>query len=160
MPASRNPTTLTVAPDREVVLTRVFDGPREFVWKAYTDPKQIQKWWGPRGYTTKVDKMDLRPGGVWRFVQRGEDGDEFAFYGVYREIVRPERIVDTFEFEGMPGHVMVETVTLEEREGKTKVTVGSLFNTKEERDGMVASGMEKGAVKSMERMDELLKEMS
>jgi uncharacterized protein YndB with AHSA1/START domain/pimeloyl-ACP methyl ester carboxylesterase len=116
----------------------------------------IPRWWGPRDYTTTVDKMDLRPGGVWRFVNGAPGGKLFGFNGVYREIVRPERIVQTFEFEGTPGHIAVETVTFEEHEGRTRVTVRSLFETKEDRDGMVASGMEEGAKKSMERLDELL----
>lgn len=151
--------TLTLPSDREILMTRDFDAPRELVFKAYTDPKSIPQWWGPRGYTTTVDKMDVRPGGVWRFVQRDQDGNEFAFNGVYREIVPPERLVYTFEFEGMRGHVMLETVTFEEHDGKTKLTDRALFDNVEDRDGMLKSGMEQGAAETMDRFAELLKEL-
>jgi uncharacterized protein YndB with AHSA1/START domain len=152
--------TFTMPSDREVVMTRVFDAPRALLWKAYTDPSLIQKWWGPRRYSTVVEKMDVRPGGVWRIVNRGVDGAEYWFNGVFSEVVKPERLVRTFEFEGAPGHIMVETTTFEELEGKTNVTVTSLFKTKEDRDGMVASGMRDGATESMDRLAGLLKEMS
>lgn len=148
---------LTVEPARhDIVMTRVFDAPRELVFKAYTDPKQIPHWWGPRSLTTTVDKMDVRPGGSWRFIQRDADGNEYAFHGVYHEIVAPERIVSTFEFEGMPGHVALDTLTLEEIDGRTKLTTRSVFQTIEDRDGMVQSGMEQGASESMDRLEELL----
>src|SRR2546426_4076374 len=143
--------------DREVMMTRVFDAPRALVWEAYTDPKLIPRWWGPRYLTTTIDKMDLKPGGSWRFVSRAPDGTEFGFHGVYREIVKPERISWTFEFEGTPGHVSVDSATFEEIDGRTKVTVRSLFETKADRDGMLASGMESGFSESMERLGELLK---
>jgi uncharacterized protein YndB with AHSA1/START domain len=152
--------TFTMPSDREVVMTRVFDAPRALLWKAYTDPSLIQKWWGPRRYSTVVEKMDVRPGGVWRIVNRGVDGAEYWFNGVFSEVVKPERLVRTFEFEGAPGHIMVETTTFDELEGKTNVTVTSLFKTKEDRDGMVASGMRDGATESMDRLAGLLKEMS
>jgi uncharacterized protein YndB with AHSA1/START domain len=148
--------TVTTPSDREIAMTRVFDAPRELVFKAYTDSTLIPQWWGPRGFTTTVDQMDVRPGGVWRFVQRGPDGSEYAFNGVYREIAPPQRIVSTFEFEGMPGHVSVETLTLEEHTGKTKVTSMSLFQTVEDRDGMLQSGMEAGAAETYDRFAELL----
>jgi uncharacterized protein YndB with AHSA1/START domain len=98
--------------------------------------------------------MDFRPGGRWRFVQRGADGSEVAFRGVYREIVPPERIVNTFEFEGLPGHVSVETMTLVERDGKTTLTSTSRFDSAEDRDGMLRSGMEKGAAETYDRLAE------
>jgi uncharacterized protein YndB with AHSA1/START domain len=141
---------------QEIVMTHVFDAPRDLVFKTYTDPTLIPLWWGPRRLTTTVEKHELRPGGAWRFVQRDADGNEFAFHGEYREIVPPERIVGTFEFEGMPGHVLVETVTLEELDGKTQLTATTVFESVEDRDGMVASGMESGARESMERLAELL----
>jgi uncharacterized protein YndB with AHSA1/START domain len=98
----------------------------------------------------------VKPGGAWRFVSRAPDGNEFGFHGVYREIVKPERLSWTFEFEGMPGHVSVETVTFEWLDGMTKVTVTSVFQSKADRDGMVATGMEVGATESMNRLAELL----
>lgn len=160
MTASHNPTTLTTPSDREIVMTRLFDAPRELVFKAYTDPKLIPQWWGLRSLTTTVDKMDVRPGGVWRFVQRDSDGNEDGFHGVYREIASPERLVYTFEWEGMPGHVSVETVTFDEDDGKTKVTATSVFDSMEDRDGMLQSGMEAGAVETWDRLAELLGVMS
>jgi uncharacterized protein YndB with AHSA1/START domain len=140
----------------DIVLTREFDAPRELVFKVYTDPEAVPKWWGPRGLTTTVDRMDVRPGGGWRFIQRDPGGNEFAFHGIYHEVVPPERIVGTFEFEGMPGHVALETATLEDLGGRTRLTTITVFQTVEDRDGMVASGMEQGAAESMDRLEELL----
>ena len=148
--------TVTTPSDREIVLTRVFDAPRDLVFRAYTDPKAIPQWWGPRNLTTRVDKMDVRPGGAWRFVQRDADGNEFAFNGVYREITPPERVVSTFEFEGMPGHIAVETMTLEEHDGRPTLTTTSVFASVEDRDGMLQSGMESGAAETMDRLAELV----
>jgi uncharacterized protein YndB with AHSA1/START domain/DNA-binding transcriptional ArsR family regulator len=148
--------TVTTPTDREIHIERVFDAPRDRVFSAFTDPKLIPEWWGPRGTTTVVDQMDVRPGGSWRFVIRNADGTENAFRGTYREIIPPERIVQTFEWEGLPGHVSVETATLEDLGDRTKVTSTSLFHTAEERDGMLASGMEGGMNETYARLDELL----
>jgi uncharacterized protein YndB with AHSA1/START domain len=142
--------------DREIVLTRTFDAPRALVFKTMTDPALIPKWWGPHGSTTIVDKMDMRPGGEWRFVHKAANGDT-AFRGVYREIVPPERLVYTFEWEGLPGHVSTETVTFVEEGGKTTVINRALFDSVEDRDGMLRSGMEKGAAETMDRLAELLR---
>jgi len=141
---------------QEVIISRVFDAPRDLVFRAYTDPSLIPQWWGPRYLTTTVDKMDVRPGGMWRFVQLDAAGNEYAFHGVYHEVRSPERIVDTFEFEGMPGHVSLETCTLEEIGGKTKMIGRSVYQTVEDRDGMIKSGMEEGVFESMDRLAELL----
>jgi uncharacterized protein YndB with AHSA1/START domain len=159
MTDNKNAATFTFPSDREIVMMRVFDLPRELVFKACTDPNLIPQWWGPKSLTTTVDKMDVRPGGIWRFVQRGPDGNEYAFNGAYREVVPPKRLVDTFEFEGMPGHVILETSMLEEFEGKTKLTVTDLFQSVEDRDGMFNSGMKEGATESMDRLEELLKRL-
>ena len=151
---------LSLPSDREIVGSRIMDAPPELVFKAYTDPDLIPRWWGPRRYATTVDKMDLRPGGVWRFVHRAADGGEYAFNGVYREIVPPKRLVYTFNYEGAPGHEAIETVTFEEAEGgKTKMTDHMLFETREERDGMLNSGMEEGAAETIDRLAELLREL-
>ncbi len=151
---------LSLPSDREIVGSRIMDAPPELVFKAYTDPDLIPRWWGPRRYATTVDKMDLRPGGVWRFVHRAADGGEYAFNGVYREIVPPKRLVYTFNYEGAPGHEAVETVTFEEAEGgKTRMTDHLLFETREERDGMLNSGMEEGAAETIDRLAELLREL-
>ena len=157
---SSSASTMTLPSDREIVMERVFNAPRELVFKAYTDPNLIPKWWGPRRYTTTVDKMDVRVGGVWRFVQRDVAGNEYAFNGEYREIAPPKRLSYTFEFEGMPGHMLLETVTFEEHDGQTKVTVTSLFRSAEDRDGMLHSGMEEGANESYERLGELLEKLA
>ncbi len=153
--------TFTLAPqkDREIVLTREFDAPRELVFKAMTDPKHIPNWWGPRKYTTIVDKLEVRPGGKWRFINRGPEG-ETAFRGEYREIVPNERIVWTFEWEGLPGHTSVDTAVLEDLgNGRTRLTATSVFANTEDRDGMLQSGMETGARESYERLDEILAQL-
>jgi uncharacterized protein YndB with AHSA1/START domain len=135
---------------------RVFDAPRDRVFAVYTDPQLIPEWWGPRDTTAVVDRMDVRAGGSWRFVMRNSDGSETGFRGTYREVTPPERIVQTFEWEGMPGHVSVETATFEDLGDRTKVTTTSIFHTPEERDGMLASGMERGMNETYARLDELL----
>ena len=148
--------TLTTPTEREIHVERVFDASRERVFTAYTDPELIPEWWGPRDTTTVVDQMDVRPGGSWRFVIRNADGSETGFRGTYREVDAPERIVQTFEWEGLPGHVSVETATFEDLGDRTKVTTTTLFHTTEERDGMLASGMERGMNETFARLDELL----
>ena len=100
--------------------------------------------------------MDLRPGGRWRYVQRDPQGNEHTFHGVYHDIAAPERLVFTFEYEGVPGHVVLETLTLEELDGKTRLTDQSVFQSVADRDGMVQSGMESGATEMMDRLEELL----
>jgi uncharacterized protein YndB with AHSA1/START domain len=148
--------TVTTPADREIHIERVFEAPRDRVFAAFTDPELIPQWWGPHGTTTVVDRLELRPGGSWRFVVRNSDGSETGFRGTFREITPPERIVWTFEWEGMPGHVSVDTATFEDLGNRTKVTTVSLFHTTDERDGMLASGMEGGLNESYARLDELL----
>jgi uncharacterized protein YndB with AHSA1/START domain len=150
-------TSISTPSDREIVSERIFDAPRERVFAAFTDPELIARWWGPRGTSTTVEQMDVRPGGVWRFVIRNDsDGEQSAFKGVYREIAPPERIVQSFEWEGMPGHVVIESASFEALGERTRVRGVSLFHTTEERDGMLASGMEKGLSDSHDRLTELL----
>jgi uncharacterized protein YndB with AHSA1/START domain len=148
--------TVTTPTDREIHIERVFDAPRDRVFATFTDPELIPEWWGPRGGTTVVDQMDVRPGGAWRYVIRTPDGDETAFRGTYREVSAPERVVQTFEWEGLPGHVSIETAEFEDLGDRTKVITTSLFHTAEERDGMLASGMEHGLNETYARLDELL----
>ena len=148
--------TITTPSDREIRIERVFNAPRDRVFAAFTDPELVPEWWGPRGTTTIVVRMDVRKGGGWRFVGRDCDGREEAFRGTYREVTPPERVVQTFEWEGMPGHVSVETVTFEDLGDRTKVTTVSAFHTTEERDGMMASGMERGLNETYARLDDLL----
>jgi len=159
MTNDENATTLTMPSDREIVITRVFDAPRKLVFEAITKPEHVARWWGPRYLTMVSCEMDFRPGGAWRFVKRAPDGNDYGFRGVYREIKPPERIVQTFEFEGMPGHVSVETMILEEQDGKTKMTVACLYQSVEDRDGHYNSGMETGMKESHHRLAELLSAM-
>lgn len=155
---STSPRRATVTPlgDREFRVERIFDAPRDVVFAVYTDPTLIPEWWGRRGSTTVVDRMDVRPGGGFRFVITDAAGNETAFRGTYREVTPPERIVQTFEWEGMPGHVSVETATFEDLGDQTKVTTVSIFHTGEERDGWLNSGMEEGMNELFERLDEVL----
>jgi uncharacterized protein YndB with AHSA1/START domain len=151
-------TNLIAEPGKhEIRLTRVFEAPRDLVFRAYTGAKHIPQWWGPKSLTTLVDKMDVKAGGLWRFIQRDQHGTEFAFHGVYHAIASPERIVSTFEFEGMPGHVSLETTIFEALpDGKTKLTGSSIFQSVEDRDGMLSAGMEGGAKETWDRFAELL----
>ena len=142
--------------DREIRVERIFDAPRERVFETMTDPRTIPHWWGPRGTATTVDVMDVRPGGSWRFLVGGEGEEAIGFRGTYREIEAPERIVQTFEWEGMPGHVSVETAVLEDLGEQTKLVTTSIFHTTEERDGRLGSGMEGGLNETYERLDEVL----
>jgi uncharacterized protein YndB with AHSA1/START domain len=156
MGARSNELTITTPSEREIVMTREFDAPRDLVFEAHTSCEHMSRWWGPRKYEVVDCNIDFRPGGKWRIVHRGPDGEKYAFHGEYREIVPPERIVWTFEFEGFPGSVSVETLTLEEHDGKTTFTARSLYDTVEQRDGMLESGMADGAAETMERLDEYL----
>jgi uncharacterized protein YndB with AHSA1/START domain len=156
--ASLAKTSFTIKRDElKVVMQRVFDAPRELVWKAFTDPDSIPRWWGPRVLTTTVEKMEVRPGGAWRFIQHDAEGAEYAFNGVFKEIDSPKFLSYTFNFEGIPGdHEVFETVRFEDLDGKTKVTSTATFANIEDLDGMVASGMEAGAVESWDRLAEIV----
>ncbi|MEV6970789.1 SRPBCC family protein [Hamadaea sp. NPDC051192] len=144
-----------VAPrgDREIVMTRVFDAPRELVWAAFTDPEHLKHWWG-RGNPMTIE-MDARVGGRYRFVEHAPEGDE-AFRGEILELVPNEKVVQTFEWEGLPGHIATDTMVMTEEGGKTLVTTTSMFMSQEDRDGMIASGMETGARQSYEALDAYL----
>jgi uncharacterized protein YndB with AHSA1/START domain len=156
MAASGNKFTVTTPTDSEIVMTRVFDAPRDLVFEAHTSCEHMSHWWGPRKYEIASCDVDFRPGGVWRIVHRGPEGDEYVFHGEFREIVRPERITWTFEWEGMPGHVSVQTVVFEERDGKTTLTATAGYDTVEERDANLESGMLEGAAETYDRLEEYL----
>ena len=142
---------------QQITMTREFDAPRELVYRAYTDPDLLVQWLGPKRLTMTVERHELRDGGRWRFIHRDENGFEAAFHGVFHgEPSLESGVVRTFEFEGYPGHVSMETLTLEERDGKTLSRTVSVFQSVEDRDGMIASGMESGANDSMEKLDALL----
>ena len=152
--------TVTTPAEREIRIERIFDAPRERVFGVYTDPELISEWWGPRGTTTIVDEMTPATGGRWRFVCRDADGSETAFRGAYREVTPHDRVVQTFEWEGMPGHVSVETAEFEDLGERTRVVTTSIFHTAEERDGMLQSGMEGGMNETYQRLDELLAKLA
>ena len=153
-------TTITAPENLPIVqITREFDAPRDLVFRAHTEPELLKQWLGPRKYEMEIERLEVRDGGRWRYFHRGEEGT-FAFRGVFHGDPSPDRTVQTFEFEGYPGHVQLETLTLEERGGKTFLRVNSVFESVEDRDGMVASGMETGVVEGYERLDELFARMA
>jgi uncharacterized protein YndB with AHSA1/START domain len=157
---TKNQTKIIAEPGKqEVFLTREFDAPRDLVFKAFSDPKLIVKWLGPRGYEMKIDKYESKSGGYYRYIHKDGKGNEYAFHGVIHEVAKPERIIQTFEFEGLPekGHVTLDTARFEELPGgRTKVILQSVFQSVADRDGMMQSGMERGVKDSHERLDELL----
>ena len=149
-------TEFVIEPGRQdIVITRTFDAPRDVVFEALTEPALVAKWWGgPDGVT--VDQFEARHGGRWRFVSRDDDGNDWAFRGIYHDVVPSERVTYTFEFEGMPGHVALETVRLEEVDGKTRYVSTSVYQSVEDRDGIVQTGMETGAEASLDRLASLV----
>jgi uncharacterized protein YndB with AHSA1/START domain len=147
---------------QEIVITREFEAPRELVFKAFTDPELYVQWIGPRDLTMTLEIFEPEDGGSWRYIQKDPSGNEFAFHGVNHEVTAPERIIGTFEFDGLSekGHVILEKSTFESLpENRTKLTSISLFFTVEDRDGMILSGMEEGINDSYNRLDELLEKM-
>lgn len=155
-----NKTTITAeAGKQELFIIREFDAPRELVFRAFTEPELMKKWLGPKNMEMRIDHMDNRSGGAYRYVNIDENGNEYAFNGVTHESTAPERIIHTFEFEGLRerGHVSMEIATFEELPNdRTKLTVQSIFRSVADRDGMVSSGMEKGVVDSYNSLDDLL----
>jgi len=156
----KSKTQIKIEPGKqELFLTREVDAPRELVFKCSTDPKLFAQWVGPRGLTTTIEAFEPRPGGRYRYIQKDREGNEYAFHGVYHEVTPPERIIYTFEFEGLPekGHVILETNKFDTLPGnRTRLSAQSVFLSVEDRDGMVGSGMEEGVNDSYERLDELL----
>jgi uncharacterized protein YndB with AHSA1/START domain len=153
--ANDNKAKITTPSDRQIRTERIFNAPRDRVWKALTNPELIAQWWG-RGNKLVVEKFEPKAGGRWRVVEHGPEGTN-GFEGRFREVTPPERVVQTFEWDGMPGHVIVETITLEDLgSGRTKLVNVSLFHTTEERDGMLNSGMEQGMNESYAALDKVL----
>lgn len=147
--------SITKPSDREIRVERVFDASRDRVWRAFTEPALLTQWWG-RENKLIVERSEVERGGHWRYVEHLRDGVH-GFEGRYREVKAPERIVRTFEYDGLPGHVSVETATFSDvGDGKTKVVTTSLFHTTEERDSMLHSGMEQGLNQSYKGLDRLL----
>lgn len=141
--------------DRQIRIERIFNAPRERVWRAFTDPKLVAQWWG-RGREMTIERMEVERGGHWRFIVPSPHGPQ-GFEGRFREVSPPSRIVWTFEWDGMPGYVAVETVVFEELgDGRTRLVTTSLFHTTEERDGALSSGMAEGVADSYAALDRLL----
>jgi uncharacterized protein YndB with AHSA1/START domain len=142
---------------QDIVVTREFDAPRELVFKAFTHPELYVQWLGPRDMEMTVNYFEARTGGSYRYSHHDTKGEEFSFHGVYHEVKNPERIVNTFEFEDMPGHVALDSAVFEALpENRTKFTGQTVFQSAADRDGMMASGMRSGLIQSYERLDELL----
>lgn len=149
------PATVTTPTDREIRIERIFDATRERLWRAFTEPDLVAQWWG-RGNRLVIERLEVERGGHWRFVEHSDQGVH-GFEGRFREVAPIERLVYTFEWDGMPGHTVLETVQLDDLgDGRTRVLNTSLFFTSEERDGMLQSGMEGGLDESYAALDRLL----
>jgi uncharacterized protein YndB with AHSA1/START domain len=144
----------------QVRTERELDAPRDLVYRAFTEPELLTQWLGPRKYKMTVERFDPRDGGTWRYVHADDSGNAYGFHGVFHGDPSPERMVQTFEFEGAPGHVSMDTVTFEEHDGKTTVRTNSVFQSVEARDAMVASGMGDGMSEGYDRLDELLAKLA
>ena len=157
---SKNRTTITAEPGKqELFIRREFDAPRELVFKAHTDPKLFVQWLGPHGYEMTLESFEPVSGGKYRYTHKDKDGNEFGFHGAFHEI-SPDRLIQTFEFEGFAGHVSLDSMTLEELPGnRTRITVQSVFQSVSDRDGIIQSGMEHGVNEGYERLDEILSTM-
>jgi uncharacterized protein YndB with AHSA1/START domain len=151
----------SVTSDREIVVSRMFDAPRELVFEAWTDPKKVVQWWGPHGFTTTNQEMDVRPGSVWRFTMHGPDGTDYGNRVVFVEVVKPERLVYDHGPEGRsdinPFHV---TVTFDEADGKTRLTLRMVFDSAAERDRAVEFGALEGGKQTLERLAQHLADRS
>ncbi len=152
--------TVTTPSDREIRLTRLFDAPRHLVWEAMNKPEHIKRWWGclSEGHSVPVCEVDLRPGGKWRFVNRHPKG-EVEFYGEYREVVPPERVVFTEIFAPFPDSGSLVTAVLTEENNKTRLTVTAQYPSLEVRDMVIGTGMAKGAAASYDRLEEVASEL-
>jgi uncharacterized protein YndB with AHSA1/START domain len=137
-------------------MEREFDAPRDLVFRAHTDPELLVQWLGPRKYRMTVEAFDVRDGGTWRYTHRDDQGNAFGFHGVFHGQPSPDLTTQTFEFDGAPGHVSLDTLTLEERDGRTVVRVHSVYQSVEARDAMVQSGMSEGVDDGYARLDDLL----
>ena len=166
--SSMNRTTLERTSDREIVVTRTFNGPARIVFEAWTKPELVKRWWAPKslGVTVVSIEADVRVGGRYRYVLKPRNHDEFAFTGTYREVTPPTRIVCTTNFEpkGAPppneADAAIQTVTFEERDGKTHMVSRELYPSREVLDAVLASGMERGMRETMDQLDELVASLS
>lgn len=158
--ASKNKTSIVAEPGKqEIFITREFEAPREAVFNAFSDPELVVQWLGPRDVKTRIERFDGVSGGSYRYVCTTANGYEAGFHGVIHEVLAPERVIQTFEFEGLPekGHVVLETTKFEVLPNdRTRIVIQSIFQSVADRDGMIQSNMERGVVDSHERLDELL----
>ena len=159
--ANSNTFKVTTPSDREITLTRLFDAPRELVFEAMTKPEHVRRWWGILNdeHSVPVCEIDLRVGGTWRYVGRGPKG-EYDFFGEFREISAPERIVYTENYAPFPDSSSVVTSLLTEENSKTRLTVTALYPSKEVRDMVIASGMERGAAISYDHLEKVAQELA
>ena len=150
-------TTITAEPGVPFIdISREFDAPRDLVFRAHTEPELLVQWLGPRQMTMTIDRFEVRDGGTWRYTHRDAVGGEYGFHGVFHGLPTPEHMVQTFEFEGAPGHVSLDSITLEERAGRTVLHGHSVFQSVQARDAMVEAGMESGLTEGYERLDEVI----
>jgi uncharacterized protein YndB with AHSA1/START domain len=141
----------------QILMTRDFDAPPSLLFRAWTDPELLSQWLGPHRMTMRVERYDVRDGGSWRYVHVEPDGTEHGFHGVFHGTPAPDGMVQTFEYEGAPGHVSLDTLRMEDLgDGRTRVHINSVHQTVEARDAMIASGMETGLSEGFERLDELV----
>jgi uncharacterized protein YndB with AHSA1/START domain len=151
-----NPTTITAQPGTPFIdIVREFDATPAQVFRVQTDPELLGKWMGPRDLELRLDEYDARPGGSYRFVHRDAQGGEYGFRGVFHTVVKNELVIQTFEFEGVPNQVAIETMTLTDLGGRTRLHTHSVYPSVEGRDAAIASGMEHGIRDSMDRLEEL-----
>jgi uncharacterized protein YndB with AHSA1/START domain len=157
METTMSKTQITAEPGiPQIIVEREFDAPRDLVFRAYTDPDLVVQWLGPRDLKMRIEEYDVRDGGKWRYVSIDADGNEYGFHGVFHGTPSPDGTVQTFEFEGMPGHVAMDTLTLVERDGRTLARTVASFQSVQDRDGMIESGAERGVREGHERLTELL----
>jgi uncharacterized protein YndB with AHSA1/START domain len=150
-------TLVTTPSDTTIRIERIFNAPRELVWRAYTEPELLVQWLGPRRLELTVEAMDVRPGGSYRWIHRDPTGERYVFSGDYSEVVEPELLVGTFVFDGWPDSVAVDRAEFEDLgDGRTRLVITETFATRGERDGKLQSGMESGMNEGFERLDELL----
>lgn len=140
----------------QILTAREFDAPRDLLYRAFTEPDLLVQWLGPRRLTMEIDRFELRDGGTWRYLHKEEGGTAYGFHGVFHGEPSLDGLVQTFEFEGAPGNVSLDTVTFEEHDGGTTVRSNSVFQSVEARDAMVESGMADGMEQGYERLEELL----
>jgi uncharacterized protein YndB with AHSA1/START domain len=160
MQATSGTAVVTLQGDTEVLITREFNAPKHLVYKAYTTPELVRRWWAGRRGQMTVCEIDLRVGGAWRYVMTSSEGFEVAFHGTYREIEPDERLVHTEVYEAMPGAEVLNTIAFEEADGRTTLTVLVECATREIRDGMMASGMEVGMQEAYDLIEQIAIELA